>query len=117
MGSTSLIRSWLGSIAVSTVVVLVLCTSVMRRVHAQGAADPRYQSRRSDCRHEPPSGRSLSIRRSDSGILARGYAVERVLNLAADARALHGGDIVVCTEYGRGDIADSDDDQVRLQLR
>lgn len=117
MASTSVIRSSLGSIAVSTVVVLVLCTSTMRRVHAQGAADPRYQTRRSDCRHEPPPGKTLSIRRSDSGIIVRGYTVERVLTLIADAHDLHGGDIVVCTEYGRVDIADSDDDQVRLQVR
>jgi hypothetical protein len=37
--------------------------------------------------------------------------------MTADASRLRGGDIVVCTEYGRVDIADSDDDQVRLQIR
>jgi hypothetical protein len=40
-----------------------------------------------------------------------------VITLVADASRLQGGDIVICTEYGNVDIADSDDDQVRLQIR
>ena len=35
----------------------------------------------------------------------------------ADARGLVGGDLVVCTEYGSVEIVDSDDEQVRLQIR
>jgi hypothetical protein len=84
--------------------------------HAQ-SADPRYQTRTSDCRHEPPPGRALAVRRSDSGIINRGYVSERVLTQTADARLLKGGELLICTEYGRVEIVDSDDGQVRLQIR
>ncbi len=79
--------------------------------------DPRYQTRLSDCRHEPPPGRALVVRRLDSGIITRGYTSERVLTQIADARLLKGGDLLICTEYGRVEIVDSDDGQVRLQIR
>jgi hypothetical protein len=85
-------------------------------LYAQGT-DPRYQTRESDCRHQPPTAKSLEIRRSDTGIRTHGYTAERVITLAADARQLTGGDILVCTEYGRVEIADSDDGEVRLQIR
>ncbi len=79
--------------------------------------DPAYQTRDSQCRHEAPPGEALSIRRSESGIATRGYTADRILTLSADAHGLAGGDIVVCTEYGRVEITDSDDDQVRVQIR
>jgi hypothetical protein len=79
--------------------------------------DPRYQTRTSDCRHEPPPGRALVVRRADSGIITRGYLSERVLTQSADARLLKGGELLICTEYGRVEIVDSDDGQVRLQIR
>jgi hypothetical protein len=85
--------------------------------HAQPSPDPQYQTRQSHCRHDPPPGTLLQARRSDSGIVTHGYTAERVVTLSADAGALRGGDIVVCTEYGRVEIADSEDDQVRLQVR
>jgi hypothetical protein len=84
---------------------------------AQGTGDPRYQTRTSDCRHEPPPGATLSIRRFDSGVTRHGYKAEQVLTQSADASRVKGGDLVVCTEYGRVEIADSDDDHVRLQIR
>jgi hypothetical protein len=40
-----------------------------------------------------------------------------VTTVAADARGLEGGEIVVCSEYGRVEIVDSDDAQVRVQVR
>lgn len=84
---------------------------------AQTGGDPRYQTRISDCRHEAPPGATLSIRRFDSGIRKHGTTAERVLTQSADARRVKGGDLLVCTEYGRVEIADSDDDHVRLQIR
>ena len=99
--------------------ILFACASFGGRGHllAQAGADPRYQTRQSDCRYQPPPGTPLQVRRSDSGITPHGYTAERVLTFSADARHLSGGEIVVCTEYGRVEIADSDDDQVRLQVR
>jgi hypothetical protein len=79
--------------------------------------DPQYQTRLSHCRHEPPPGRPLVVRRSDSGVTRRGYLSERVLTQSADARLLKGGELLICTEYGRVEIVDSDDNQVRLQIR
>jgi hypothetical protein len=96
---------------------LVLLSLACQPVRAQDRADPRYQTRASDCRQEPPPGSPLPVRRSDSGITARGYTAERILTLAADAARLRGGELVVCTEYGRVVIVDSDDDHVRLQIR
>lgn len=84
---------------------------------AQAGADPRHQTRASDCRHEAPPGATLSIRRFDSGITKHEYMAERVLTQSADASRVKGGDLLVCTEYGRVEIADSDDNQVRLQIR
>lgn len=100
---------------VHSIWVLVLCLPA-GRLHAQGA-DPRYQTRASDCRHVPPPGTPLSVRRSDSGVTTNDYTAERLLTYIADAKRLEGGDIVVCAEYGRVEIADSDDDEVRLQVR
>jgi hypothetical protein len=97
--------------------IVLVCAAGSRGIEAQGAPDPRYQTRRSDCRQEPPPGTPLSVRRTDTGVIANGYTVERVITLVADASRLQGGDIVICTEYGRVDIADSDDDQARLQIR
>jgi hypothetical protein len=94
----------------------VLCLPATQ-APAQPAPDARYQTRTSDCRHSPPTGTPLSVRRTDSGVITRGYTAERLLTFIADARGLEGGDILVCSEYGRVEIADSDDDQVRLQVR
>ena len=110
---------WERSLAslVTCAVCVVVLSAILDGVLAQGSGDPRYQTRTSDCRHEPPSGATLSIRRSDSGITKYGYKAERVLTQSADASRVKGGDLLVCTEYGRVEIADSDDDHVRLQIR
>jgi hypothetical protein len=86
---------------------------------AQGPAQPdlRYRTRASDCRVEPPVGAPLAVRRTDSGVRTQGYTAERVLTFVGDARGVDGGDIVACTEYGRVEIADSDDDRVHVQVR
>jgi hypothetical protein len=86
---------------------------------AQGVpgADPRYRTRPSDCRVDPPSGRPLAVRRTDGALRAHGYTAERVTTYTADARGLEGGELVVCSEYGRVEIVDSDDEQLRLQVR
>jgi hypothetical protein len=97
--------------------LVVVLVSISDRVLAQASADPRYQTRQSDCRHEPPPGAALSVRRTDSGITKRGYLAEQVLTLSADASRTKGGELLVCTEYGGVEIADSDDDRVRLQIR
>jgi hypothetical protein len=81
------------------------------------AQDQRYVTRASDCRTEPPPGVALQTRRTDTGVRTNGYVAERVLSLTADASALSGGDVVVCSEYGRVEIVDSDDDNVRVQVR
>src|SRR5215510_676819 len=94
----------------------VVLLSVGERVCAQ-RVDPRYQTRISDCRHEAPPGRALLARKTDSGISTRGYIAERVLTQTADVRNLKGGEVLVCTEYGRVEIFDSDDNQVHLQIR
>ena len=102
---------------VTCAVYVVVLGAISDGVLAQVGSDPRYQTRASDCRHQPPPGATLSIRRSDSGIIKRGYQAERVLTQIADASRLKGGDLLICTEYGRVEIADSDDDHVRLQIR
>jgi hypothetical protein len=76
-----------------------------------------YQTRQSACRHEPPPGKPLSARTIDSGIKTHGYVAERVLTQSASAAGLNGGEILLCAEYGRVEVSDSDDDQVRLQVR
>jgi hypothetical protein len=81
------------------------------------APGPAYQTRRSDCHYEVPTGHPLVIRRDDSGVRTSGYTAERVLTHTADASRLTGGEIAICTEYGGVEITDSDDDNVRLQIR
>jgi len=81
------------------------------------AQDERYRTRQSDCRYEPPPGRALAVQKSDTGIKIQGYRAERVMTHIADAAGLEGGELVVCSEYGRVEIFDSDDDKVRLQIR
>ncbi len=81
------------------------------------AQDDRYRTRPSDCRYEPPPGNALAVQKSDTGIKIQGYRAERVMTHIADAAGLEGGELVVCSEYGRVEIFDSDDDKVRLQIR
>jgi hypothetical protein len=97
--------------------VLPLPSDVSRA--AQDARPPAasYRTRPSDCRYEPPPGKTLAVRKSDTGIKIQGYRAERVMTQIADAAGLDGGELVVCSEYGRVEIFDSDDDQVRLQIR
>ncbi len=97
---------FLTSFVICAVYVVVL-GAISDGVLAQGGGDPRYQTRISDCRHEPPPGVTLSIRRSDSGIIKHGYTAERLLTQSADASRVKGGDLLICTEYGRVEIADS----------
>jgi hypothetical protein len=88
--------------------------------HASGdgqAPGAEYQTRRSDCHYEAPTGAPLVLRRGDSGVRTTGHTAERVLSFIADAARLIGGEISVCSEYGSLEIADSDDDQVRVQVR
>lgn len=92
-----------------------LCLVPLRVVAQVG--DPRYQTRVSDCRHEPPPGARLAARRFDSGIISRGYRAERLVNVSVDASRLNGGEIIICSEYGRVEIIDSDDTRARLQIR
>src|SRR5262245_7942272 len=82
-----------------------------------GAQEERYRTRQSDCRYEPPPGKALAIRKTDTGTRVQGYVASRVVTHTASAAGLEGGELVVCSEYGRVEIIDSDDDQVRLQIR
>src|SRR3954467_350801 len=88
--------------------VLVAGAFALSTADAQ-RSDPRNQTRVSDCHHEAPPGRALLARRVDSGVTLRGYTAERVLTQIADTRGLSGGEVVVCSEFGRVEIADSDD--------
>jgi hypothetical protein len=76
-----------------------------------------YRTRTSQCRHEQPSGQNIATPRTDTGIKTSGYTAERIVTLSADAKALNGGEIIVCTEYGNVEITDSDNSDVRLQVR
>ena len=91
--------------------------AIAKLAYAQAEPPAAYRTRTSQCRHVPPEGTPLSLRRSDSGVIKSGYTAERVLTYIGDARRLTGGDIVVCTEYGRVEITDSDDSELRLQVR
>lgn len=81
-------------------------------------ADPAYQSgRRSLCEQTPPPGKSLTARKTDTGIQAVGNQATRLLTFIAEAGKLKGGTLSLCAEYGRIEVMDSDDGQVRLQVR
>jgi hypothetical protein len=94
-----------------------LATLALFPFPALRAQEGHYQTRQSDCRQEAPPGKPLTIRKTDTGIRVQGYVASRVVTLAASAAGLEGGELVVCSEYGRVEIIDSDDDQVRLQIR
>jgi len=80
--------------------------------------DPAYRSGRSSlCQRTPTPGKSLSARKSDTGIRFSENRAERVITYIADASKLKGGDLALCSEYGRIEIMDSDDGEVRLQIR
>ncbi len=84
---------------------------------SSGAQDERYRTRQSDCQYEPPPGKALAVQKTDTGIKIHGYHAERVMTQTADASGLEGGELMLCSEYGRVEIFDSDDDKVRLQIR
>src|SRR5262249_48627943 len=71
---------------------------------SSGSQDERYRTRPSDCRHEPPPGKALAVQKSDTGIKIHGYRAERVMTQIADVAGLEGGELVVCSEYGRVEI-------------
>jgi hypothetical protein len=98
---------------VACAIALVLPTLALSQEPIPAA----YRTRQSQCRHAAPPGHPLSLRSVDSGTKVNGYAAERLLTYSHPATGLAGGDILVCTEYGRVEITDSDDGQVRLQIR
>ena len=49
---------------VTCAVYVVAAGAISGGVLAQASREPRYQTRTSDCRHEPPPGAVLSIRRA-----------------------------------------------------
>ena len=59
----------------------------------------------------------MSARKTDTGIQTNGNKAERLLTYIANAPRLKGGDLAICAEYGRVEIMDSDDGQVRLRIR
>lgn len=65
--------------------VVVVSTAASREMGAQVAPDAQYQTRQSQCRHEPPPGTPLAMRRSDSGVIVSGYTAQRVISVIADA--------------------------------
>ena len=81
------------------------------------AQDERYHDRPSDCRYDPPPGKALEVRQRESAVLTDGFTASRVSSYSASASNLSGGDIRICSEYGRVEISDSDDDQVHVQIR
>src|SRR5574341_1387065 len=110
--------SWRNTFRVAHWALWIVALAVMALFPAQSwAQDGRYQTRRSDCRQEPPPGKPLAVRKSDTGVKVQGYVASRVVTQTASAAGLEGGELVVCSEYGRVEIIDSDDDQVRLQIR
>lgn len=100
-----------------TLLAMVASHAAPEMALAQGRQDPDYVTRRSHCRHEAGAGTALATRRTDSGISTRGYTAEQVLTWSADASGLLDGDLLICTEYGRVEVAESDDNEVRLQVR
>jgi hypothetical protein len=84
---------------------------------AQDVPPEAYRTRQSQCRHSAPSGRPLEVSHRVVPTKITGYTAEKVLFYSASGSGLSGGDIFVCSEYGRVEVMDSDDDQVRLQIR
>ncbi|HYU48079.1 MAG TPA: hypothetical protein VEK84_18095 [Terriglobales bacterium] len=77
-----------------------------------------YRSgRRSLFQLSPPPGKPLPTKTTDTGIRVSGDRAERMLTHIAEAPGLKRGELVLCAEYGRIEIMDSDDDQIRLQIR
>ena len=62
---------------------------------SQGSPDTRYRTRPSDCRYEPPAGKAVPVRTTDTGIKMQGYRAERMITQIADAEGLEGGELVV----------------------
>ncbi len=87
---------------------------------AQAPTDPgpAYRSgRRSLFQLTPPPGKPLQAGIVDTGIEATARRAERVLSYSADASKFAQGELVLGCEYGRIEIMDSDDKQIRLQVR
>jgi hypothetical protein len=101
-------------IPVAAAFLYVGATQAASQMPAPGA---RYRTRASDCRYEAPAGTpiQLQIRRSATEI--DGYTAAAVTTYSSGELQLNGGEIAVCTEYGRVEIEDSDDDRVRVQVR
>jgi hypothetical protein len=76
-----------------------------------------YRTRRSVCRYERPRGRAIDLPTSVSAVETSASAAEQVATYATSVSGLAGGEIVACTEYGLVEIADSDDDKLRIQVR
>src|SRR5215813_11701735 len=92
--------------------------SIAMNGQSTSTQDPAYQSgRNSLCQITQPPGKPLAARKSDTGSQIIGSRAERVMTYIADASKLKGGNLELCSEYGRVEVMDSDDEQVRLQIR
>src|SRR5215475_7547195 len=104
-----------GMLALST---LPSGMSLAQSGQVSGTPDPAYRSgRRSLCEQTAPPGKPLAARKTDTGIQTARNQATRLISYIAEAGKLKGGVISLCAEYGRIEVMDSDDGQVRLQVR
>jgi hypothetical protein len=80
------------------------------------AQDARYSRRPSDCRSSRVAGSTLPPPVLGA-IVSEGYSASRTVSYSLPNATTTGGEIYVCTEYGRVEIEDSDDRAVRIQVR
>src|SRR5262245_59425312 len=100
-------KSTVARVAGRTLLIVAIALLPLLSHLSLRAQDERYRTRPSDCRQEPPPGKPLAVQKSDTGIRIQGYVANRVVTQTADAAGLEGGELVVCSEYGRVEIIDS----------
>jgi hypothetical protein len=101
----------------SCIAVFVLLAMLGPGARPAAAQDARYRTRASGCRYDVPAGRSLQLDATAAPAEVHGATAGSVRSFLSDAATLSGGEIVACTEYGRVEIEDSDDNRVHIQVR
>lgn len=96
----------------------VLSAFAVLGANVLGQSDPAYTSGRpSLCDMPRPAIAVVPSVHADSGVKETGLRVERIQTWVADAKGVQRGELTLCSEYGRIEIQDADDDRVQLRVR
>lgn len=113
------ITNYLESFKLSNMKIFILLFGAIfipTYIFSQNQDDPNYKTRKGDCQITVSSGKPIKFNVIDSKITSTKERAERILSYLAKFPNVTAGAIQFCSEYGRVEIINSDDDEIHIQV-